>query len=97
MADEEERRAVPPSQNDNDDNNSNSVAGLVDGLHGLIESRQAPADVAIASLVSAAGEVALGMAVAHPKSKDAYLKAFDSAVEQVRKQLRKELKSRGLA
>jgi hypothetical protein len=74
----------------------NNIAELVDSLHGLIESRQTPADVAIAGLVSAAGEIALGMAVARPERKDAYIKAFNSAVEQVRRQLRKELKARGL-
>lgn len=78
-------------------NNNNNVAELVDSLHNIIESRQAPADVAIAGLVSTAGEIALGMAVSHPESKEAYLKAFNSAVEQVRKQLHKELKARGLA
>ncbi|MEO9363198.1 MAG: hypothetical protein ABI348_04785 [Nitrososphaera sp.] len=75
---------------------NNNIAELVDNLHGLIESRQAPADVAIAGLVSTAGEIALGMAVARPERKEEYLKAFNSAVEQVRRQLRKELKSRGL-
>jgi hypothetical protein len=74
----------------------NNIAQLVDNLHGLLESLQAPADVAITSLVSAAGEIALGMAVARPDCKDTYLKLFNSAVEQVRKQLRKELKAKGL-
>ncbi|AIC16882.1 hypothetical protein [Nitrososphaera viennensis] len=76
-------------------NNSN-IAELVDSLHGLIEARQAPAGVAIAGLISTAGEIALGMAVARPERKDAYMKAFNSAAEQARRQLRKELKARGL-
>ena len=70
------------------------VAEVVDSLHGLLESKQVGADIAITSLVSTAGEVALGMIVAHPEGKESYLKAFNSAVEQVRKQLRHELKAR---
>ena len=72
------------------------VAEIVDSLHDLLESKQAGADVAMISLISTAGEIALGMIVAKPALKDAYLKAFNSSVEQVRRQLRQELKSRGL-
>lgn len=74
----------------------NSITEIVDHLHGLLEARQTPADMAITCLVSAAGEIALGMAVVRPDCKDAYIKLFNSTVEQVRKQLRKELKTRGL-
>jgi hypothetical protein len=72
------------------------VSEVVDSLHNLIEEKQVGADLAIISLVSAAGEVVLSMTVAQPKLKEAYLKAFNSAVEQVRKQLRQELKARKL-
>ena len=70
------------------------VSEVVDSLHGLIESKQVGADVAMVSLVSAAGEVALSMIVAQPELKESYLKVFNSAVEQVRRQLRQELKAR---
>ncbi|HXV45414.1 MAG TPA: hypothetical protein VD736_01960 [Nitrososphaera sp.] len=70
------------------------VSEVVDSLHGLIESKQDGADIAIISLVSAAGEVALRMIVAQPELKESYLKVFNSAVEQVRRQLRQELKAR---
>ena len=70
------------------------VSEVVDILHDLIERKQVGADVAIVSLVSTAGEVALSMIVAQPELKEAYLKVFNSAVEQVRKQLRQELKVR---
>jgi len=70
------------------------VSEVVDSLHDLIERRQVGADVAIVSLVSTAGEVVLSMIVAQPELKEAYLKVFNSAVEQVRKQLRQELKAR---
>lgn len=70
------------------------VSEVVDSLHDLIERRQVGADVAIVSLVSTAGEVALSLIVAKPELKEAYLKVFNSAVEQVRKQLRQELKAR---
>lgn len=70
------------------------VSEVVDSLHDLIERRQVGADVAIVSLVSTAGEVALSLIVAKPELKQAYLKVFNSAVEQVRKQLRQELKER---
>ena len=70
------------------------VSEVVDSLHDLIESKQVGADVAIVSLVSAAGEVVLSMTVAQPELKEAYLKAFNSAVEQVRRQLKQELKAR---
>ena len=70
------------------------VSEVVDSLHDLIEEKQVGADVAIVSLVSTAGEVALSMIVAQPELKEAYLKVFNSAVEQVRKQLRQELKAR---
>jgi hypothetical protein len=72
------------------------VSEVVDSLHNLIEEKQVGADLAIISLVSAAGEVVLSMTVAQPKLKEAYLKAFNSSVEQVRKQLRKELEARKL-
>ncbi|WP_148680836.1 hypothetical protein [Candidatus Nitrososphaera gargensis] len=70
------------------------VAEVVDSLHDLIESKQVGADIAIVSLVSAAGEVALSLIVAQPELKEAYLKVFNSAVEQVRRQLRHEIKAR---
>jgi hypothetical protein len=70
------------------------VSEVVDSLHDLIERRQVGADVAIVSLVSTAGEVALSLIVAQPELKEAYLKVFNSAVEQVRKQMRQELKAR---
>lgn len=70
------------------------VSEMVDSLHDLIGSKQVGADVAIVSLVSAAGEVVLSMTVAQPELKEAYLKAFNSAVEQVRLQLKQELKAR---
>lgn len=70
------------------------VSEVVDSLHGLIESKQVGADIAIVSLVSAAGEVALSLIVAQPDLKETYLKMFNSAVEQVRRQLRQELKVR---
>jgi len=70
------------------------VSEVVDSLHDLIDRKQVGADVAIVSLVSTAGEVALSMIVAQPELKEAYLKVFNSAVEQVRKQLRQELKVR---
>lgn len=70
------------------------ISEVVDSLHGLIEEKQVGADVAIVSLVSTAGEVALSMIVAQPELKEAYLKVLNSAVEQVRKQLKQELKAR---
>jgi hypothetical protein len=70
------------------------IAEVVDSLHGLIESRQVGADIAIASLVSTAGEIALSLIVAQPELKEPYLKVFNSAVEQVRRQLKQELKTR---
>jgi hypothetical protein len=70
------------------------VAEVVDSLHSLIESKQVGADMAIVSLVSTAGEIALSLIVAQPELKEAYLKVFNSSVEQVRKQLRQELKAR---
>ena len=72
------------------------VAELVDSLHNLLEANQAGADVAMVSLISTAGEIALSMIVAKPDLKEEYLKAFNSSVEQVRRQLRQELKSRGI-
>jgi hypothetical protein len=72
------------------------IAELVDSLHDLIESKQAGAEVAIAGLISTAGEIALSLIVARPELKEAYLKTFNSSVEQVRRQLGKELKSRGI-
>jgi hypothetical protein len=70
------------------------ISEVVDSLHALIESKQVGADIAIVSLVSAAGEVALSLIVAQPELKEAYIKVFNSAVEQVRKQLRQELRAR---
>ncbi len=70
------------------------VAEVVDSLHNLIESKQVGADMAIVSLVSTAGEITLSLIVAQPELKEAYLKVFNSSVEQVRKQLRQELKAR---
>jgi len=70
------------------------ISEVVDSLHGLMEEKQVGADVAIVSLVSTAGEVALSMIVAQPELKEAYLKVFNSTVEQVRKQLKQELKAR---
>ena len=70
------------------------VAEVVDSLHNLIESKQVGADMAIVSLVSTAGEIALSLIVAQPELKEAYLKVFNSSVEQVRKQLKQELKVR---
>ncbi len=70
------------------------VAEVVDSLHNLIESKQVGADMAIVSLVSTAGEIALSLIVTQPELKEAYLKVFNSSVEQVRKQLKQELKVR---
>jgi hypothetical protein len=70
------------------------VAEVVDSLHNLIESKQVGADMAIVSLVSTAGEITLSLIVAQPELKEAYLKVFNSSIEQVRKQLRQELKAR---
>jgi len=67
---------------------------VVDRLHDLIERKQVGPDIAIVSLVSAAGEVALSLIVAQPELKEAYLKLLNSTVEQVRRQLRQELKAR---
>lgn len=72
------------------------VAEIVDSLHALLESKQASADVAIVSLVSTAGEIALSLIVAKPELREVYLKTFNSSVEQVKKQLRHELKTRGI-
>ena len=72
------------------------VAEIVNSLHELIESKQAGADIAILSLISTAGEIALSLIVSSPDLKAAYLKAFNSTVEQVRRQLKQELKSRGI-
>ena len=72
------------------------VEEIVNSLHEVIESKQAGADIAIVSLISAAGEIALGLIVSRPELKEAYLKSFNSSVEQVRRQLKQELKSRGL-
>ena len=70
------------------------VAEVVDSLHNLIESKQVGADMAIVSLVSTAGEITLSLIVAQPELKEAYLKVFNSSFEQIRKQLRQELKAR---
>ena len=76
------------------ENEAGRVAEIVDSLHAFMEQRQVGADVAIISLTSAAGEIALSLIVAHPELKEAYLKVFNSSVEQVKKQIRQELKSR---
>ena len=73
---------------------ANRVAEVVDSLHNVIESKQVGADMAIVSLVSTAGEITLSLIVAQPELKEAYLKVFNSSVEQVRKQLGQELKER---
>lgn len=73
---------------------ANDVAEVVDSIHDLIESKKVNADIAVISLVSAAAEIALSIIVAQPELKDAYLKVFDSSIEQVRKQLEQELKER---
>ena len=75
---------------------ANRIADVVSSLHDIVESKQIGADIAIISLISAAGEIALSLIVAHPELKEAYLKIFNSAAEQVRKQLKEELKSRQL-
>lgn len=72
------------------------IAEVVNSLHDLIESKQAGAEISIISLISTAGEIVLSLVLSDPGHKDAYLKAFNSAVEQVRTQLRQELKARKL-
>lgn len=73
---------------------ANKIADMVDSMHNLIESKQVGADIAIISLISAAGEIALSRIVAQPELKEAYLKVFDSSIEQIRNQLEQELKNR---
>ncbi len=73
---------------------ANKIADMVDSMHNLIESKQVGADIAIISLISAAGEIALSLIVAQPELKEAYLKVFDSSIEQIRNQLEQELKNR---
>ncbi|HXG06038.1 MAG TPA: hypothetical protein VNI77_01775 [Nitrososphaera sp.] len=75
---------------------ANRIADVVDSLHNLIENRQVGADIAIASLIATAGEITLSLIVAEPELKEAYLKVFNSSVEQVRAQLKQELKARNL-
>ena len=70
------------------------ISEMVDSLHNLIESKQVGAEIAITSLISAAGEVALSLIVAQPELKEAYLKVFNSAIEQDRTQLNNEVKAR---
>ena len=72
------------------------VAEIVDSIHALLESKQASAYVAIVGLVSTAGEIALSLIVAKPALKEMYLKTLNSTIEQVKKQLRHELKTRGI-
>lgn len=72
------------------------IAEVVDSLHEVIESKQIGADIAITSLISAAGEVSLSMIVAQPEFKESYLKVFNSAVEQVRRQIKQEMKARNI-
>jgi hypothetical protein len=57
------------------------VEEIVDSLYAHLESKKASADVAIVSLISAAGEIALSLVVAKPELKDAYLKTFNTFVE----------------
>ncbi len=73
---------------------ANKIADMVDSMHNLIESKQVGADIAIISLISAAGEIALSLIVTQPELKEAYLKVFDSSIEQIRNQLEQELKNR---
>ena len=56
------------------------VAEIVDSLHGVIEAKQAGADVAIVSLISTAGEIALSLIVSKPELKEAYLKAIGTGL-----------------
>lgn len=70
------------------------ISEVVEDLHNLLESKQAGGDIAIISLVSTAGEVVLSLIVAQPKLKEAYLKVFDNAVEQIRMQIAQELEAR---
>ena len=70
------------------------ISDVVENLHNLIESKQVGGDIAIISLVSTAGEVVLSLIVAQPELKEAYLKAFNNAVEQIRRQLTQELEAR---
>lgn len=79
-----------------DSSEAHYVAKVVDSLHQFIEEEQVEADAAIISLISTAGEIALSLIVAKPALKEAFLKVFDSSVEQVRKQLAEELKARKL-
>ncbi len=79
-----------------DASEANHVAKVVDSLHQFIEHEQVDADAAIISLISTAGEIALSMIVASPALKEAFLKVFDSSLEQVRKQLTEELEARNL-
>jgi hypothetical protein len=72
----------------------NRIAEVVANLHDLIESKQVGAEIAIVSLISAAGEIVLGMILSDPNFKDGYLKTFNIAVEHVRTQLRNELNER---
>jgi hypothetical protein len=78
------------------ENEAKGVAELVDSLHRFIEEKQVGADIAIISLVSTAGEIALSLIVAQPELKEAYLRVFSSSVRQVRKQIKDELKARKL-
>lgn len=76
------------------ENEAGRVAEVVDALHAFVEQNQLGADIAIISLISTAGEIALSLIVAQPELKEAYLKVFNSSVEQVKNQLRQELKAR---
>jgi hypothetical protein len=73
---------------------SQRIAEVANHLHDLIESRQVGAEIAIIGLISTAGEIVLGMISADPALKDPYLKTFNSAVEQVRTQLKHKLDER---
>jgi hypothetical protein len=72
------------------------ISDVVENLHNLIESKQVGGDIAIISLVSTAGEVVLSLIVAQPELKEAYLKVFNNAVEQIRRQLTQELETRNI-
>lgn len=75
---------------------TNRISEVVGDLHNLLESKQVGGDIAIISLVSTAGEVVLSLIVAQPELKEAYLKVFNNAVEQIRRQIAQELEARNI-
>jgi hypothetical protein len=77
-------------------NEASCVSEIVDSPHDFIQEKQTLPDIAIISLISTAGEIALSLIVAQPELREAYLKVFNSSVEQVRKQLKQELDSRNI-